>query len=149
MAYYSNVRLLTTRKGYEKLSEFVRDKIGDNVDYNLLENCSFKSVHCNTVFMGWNNIKWYENNELFKDVDAIMKGLDYLYDNNLSYHYARMGESIEDYDSLESDNDDDKLDIYSSIDRQFDDEYVMKELEFEDKYYKQLKEKGKNDLLQD
>lgn len=149
MGYYSDVRLLTTRKGYDKLSKFVRKKVNNDIDENLLENCDFKSIHCNTVFIGWNNIKWYENDDRFKDVDAIMKGLEFLGDNNLSYHYARMGENFEDCDLLESDNDDDKLDIYSSIDRQFDDEYVKSELEREDKYYKKLQEKEKsNDLLQ-
>lgn len=147
MAYFSDVRLLTTRKGYEELSKFVRKQVNDDIDENLLENCDFKAVHHNTVFIGWDNIKWYEDDERFQEVDAIMKGLEHLEDSNLSYHYARLGDNIEDYESLESNSDNDKLDIYSYVERKFDDDYVKTQLEREDKYYKKMKEKD-NDLLQ-
>lgn len=150
MGYRSDVRLLTTKKGYDQLSKFVREKIGDSVDYNLLENCDIKSVHHNAVYMGWNSTKWYEGDvEYFKDVDAIMKGLEYLNDNKFSYHYARFGEDYNDVDEFCSDYKEDELDIFPCFERHFDDDYVIKELQMEDKYYRKLQEKEKdNDLLQ-
>ena len=147
MSYYSSIRLLTTRKGYNELSKFMKMKLQDISD-NLIENCDFKKVHCNTVFLGWNEIKWYEYSN-FKEVDTMLEGLSHLENKKLSYHFIRMGENFDDIDIKNIDNEEDELDIYSGIDRVFDDQYVNGELEREDKYYKNIRKDKKNVILRD
>ena len=61
MGYRSNVRILTSKNGYEKLqkhvSEYLKEK---NIDYNLLENSDLRFVSSKGVLIGWNYIKWYD-----------------------------------------------------------------------------------------
>src|SRR5574344_642861 len=110
MGYRSDVRLITTKKGYDKLSKFVKKEVNNVLSDNLLENCDFKSVHHNEVFMGWNSIKWYEYCD-FKEVDSLINGLKYLNENNYSYHFSRMGENYDDYEENNNDVEDDEIDI--------------------------------------
>ena len=146
MGYRSDVRLITTKKGYDKLSKFVKKEVNNVLSDNLLENCDFKSVHHNEVFMGWNSIKWYEYCD-FKEVDSLLNGLKYLNENNYSYHFSRMGENYDDYEENNNDVEGDEIDIYPSMIREFDDDYVKSELDKSDDYYRKLKEKN-SDILQ-
>lgn len=147
MSYYSSVRLLTTRKGYDELSTFLKLRLPDRRE-NLIENCDFKKVHCNTVFMGWDSIKWYEHSN-FSEIDAMLDGLKHLKIYNFSYHFIRMGEDYDDVDTKNVDFEEDKLDIYSGIDRVFNDEYIDSVLEREDERYKKDRKDKKDDILRD
>ena len=110
MGYRSNVRILTSKNGYEKLqkhvSEYLKEK---NIDYNLLENSDLRFVSSKGVLIGWNYIKWYDWLE-GGEVDSIMSSLKKLKDEDFSYRYARIGESYCDleedyYDSRSNDED--------------------------------------------
>lgn len=143
MAYRSDVRLIVTKKGYDKLSKFVQKKVKD-ISYNLIENCDYKTVHPNVVCMGWDSIKWYEYSD-FEDVNAIMDGISFLKNNDYSVHYARIGENYDDYDEYNYDSEKDELDIYPVMLRQFDDDYVEEQLKKNDEYFRNLKDRKKKD----
>ena len=85
-----------------------------------------------TTYIGWDCLKWYEYSD-YVDVDAIMTGLDYLKENGYSYRYSRIGENYDDYDEkyYESENEEEQDLIYPSIIREFDDDYIFQELEYQ------------------
>ena len=99
MGYYSDVRICTTKKGYEELNHFVSDFIKkENLDpeFNLLDKTS---VHLITDagqqhYFGWDSIKWYEDSDSY--VTAIDKGLEHLKNLEIPYEFGRIGEDIDD-----------------------------------------------------
>lgn len=93
MGYRSEIRIITSKKGYEKLNEFVEQYLKDTEEDNLLKECDIKNIGKEQCYFGWNDIKWREND--FKDVDAIMEGLNHLGENEYSYRYMRIGEKFE------------------------------------------------------
>ena len=96
-----------------------------NEDYNLLEECDIRQEGKNQVYFGWNYLKWYEGS--YKEVDAIMEGLNYLGENEYSYRYSRIGESYDDYEEQYYDGNKEKENYleYPNLIREFDDEYVL------------------------
>ncbi len=132
MGYRSEVRIITTNKGYDELKKYT-EKYLKNKKFkydNLLDNCDLFEEDGSSKYFGWNSVKWYENIEGYEDVDAIMEGLQHLEEKDLSYRYARIGESIDDYEeqSYESDTEIQKLN-YPSIIREFDDEYIIHQMD--------------------
>lgn len=132
MGYRSDIRIVTSKEGFEKLREFVikyleKEKI-DIKEFNLLDYLDVKSEGKNQCYFGWNYVKWYEND--YKEVDAIMEGLEYLENNNFSYRYIRIGEDKEDYDEKYYDGDKENIYLeYPNLIREFDDDYVINYLE--------------------
>lgn len=126
MGYRSDVRIITTKEGFQKLKEFSHNflqELGeDKLQLDLMETLEVSKITGNQVYFGWDYLKWYYD---YDDVKAIEKGLDYLEENDYSYRFARMGESYDDYDerAFDSDNkiEEQGLD-YPSITRCFDDE---------------------------
>lgn len=132
MGYRSDVRIVTSKEGFEKLSEFVKnyliEKNVDVKDYNLLEELEIKVEGKEQIYFGWNWIKWYDG---YENVDAIMDGLEQLEENKFSYKYMRLGENYDDIEEQDYDGDKDK-DIcleYPNIIREFDDDYIKDLLE--------------------
>lgn len=126
MGYKSDVRIIASKNGFEELKKFVENYLKNHKeDYNLLNKCDVKKEGKEQCYFGWDYVKWYENN--FDDVDAIMKGLEYLKENNYSYRYMRIGEDKEDYDdyNYDSNRKDEPCLQYPTIFRQFDDSYVI------------------------
>lgn len=128
MGYRSDVRLITTEEGWQKLksfaSNYLLEKTGtDKYNYLLDEYIDIFEVDGNSVvFVGWNDIKWYESME---DVDAVMKGLEYLEELDIPYRYARLGEDYTDYTEIYCDSE--KGDLpYIYLCRHFDDEESIK-----------------------
>lgn len=130
MGYRSDVRIVVSKKGYEKLEEFVKkylkDKELDEAEYNLLERAEIKHECKNLYYIGWNWIKWDEG--YYEDAKAIMEGLSYLVENNLAYRYVRIGEDLTDMEEnfYDSEQDEDVLD-FPFILRRFDDEAFLEE----------------------
>ncbi len=124
MGYRSEIRIITSKEGYEKLNEFVEQYLKDTEEDNLLKECDIKNIGKGQCYFGWNDVKWYEND--FKDVDAIMEGLNYLGENEYSYRYMRMGENYEDIEEqfYDGEKDEDIYLEYPSMIREFDDEYI-------------------------
>lgn len=102
MGYRSDVKIRTTKEGYEVMKKFVEDYIKKNVaedaqglDWNLLNHAEITEAEDN-VTLDWYNLKWYECCDGYEDVDAIMKSLDELSNKNIDYQYMRIGEEIDD-----------------------------------------------------
>lgn len=129
MGYRLDVRIITTKKGFDELNNYVKKYLKEkgNYDYNLLDNLKFKAENDYTVYFGWNYLKWYEG---YDSVDAIVDGLNHLKENNMSYRFARLGESYDDYEeeSFESDLEEEQDLDYPSMLREFDDSYVIEEM---------------------
>lgn len=127
MGYRSDVRIVTSKKGFKKLSDYVANYLKDkNEDYNLLEHLDYKAENSFEKYFGWNNIKWYDGCEGYDDVDAIVHGLEHLAENDYSYRFARIGEEYDDIEefSNESSQEEDQDLEYPSIIREFEDEYT-------------------------
>ena len=90
---------------------------------NLLNNFDIRAVNSDSVYLGWNDIKWYD----YEDVNAIVYGLKYLEENDYSYRFARLGEDYDDYEEKYYDSDSEKENHleFPSVLREFEDEYIM------------------------
>lgn len=124
MGYRSDVRIVTSQKGFEKLKDFVTNKIANSQNpnmYNLMENLGFEHNNSYSKYFGWNNVKWY-----YEDVDIVMEGLHKLKEEDLSYRFARLGENFDDYEeeSYESEKEEEQDLEYPCVERYFDDDYV-------------------------
>lgn len=137
MGYRSDVRILVSKKGFNELKKFTDNYLKEkNYTYgNLLDDCKVFSENSYSKYFGWNWIKWYEFSEDYEDVSAIMEGLKHLEEKDLSYRYARIGESYDDYDELFYDsNKEEEQDLeYPSMIREFDDDYVINNMKSCDK----------------
>ena len=128
MGYKSDVRIIVSKNGFEKLKEFVKnylkEKKNDETVYNLLENCNIKQEGKEQYYFGWNRFKWDEG---YTEVDAIINGLSYLRENEYSYRYMKIGEGYDDIENLYyNGKKDEKVNLeYPCMIREFDDEYVM------------------------
>ena len=135
MGYRSDVRIMTTKKGYEELKKYT-DKYLEDKKYsygNLLDDLQISEETKFAKYFGWDSIKWYDGCEGYEDVDAIMNGLDHLEENNYSYRFARIGESYDDYDEkyFESDIEDEQDLEYPSMTRYFDDDYITHQMKLD------------------
>lgn len=130
MGYRSDVRIITSKKGFNELNKYVKDYLSklDYDEYNLLDNLKFKVENDYSVYFGWNWVKWYSS---YESVDAVESGLQHLKDKDMSFRFARIGESYDDYeeDSYESENEEEQDLDYPSMIREFDDSYVIAEMD--------------------
>ena len=131
MGYRSDVRIVTSKKGYDILKKYVNDYLKNNGDQelNLLNKCYINKKTDNECYFGWNYINWNENRHF--SVDSIVNGLQYLKENNYSYRYARIGEDCTDYeeDAFDSELEDEPDLEYPVLIREFDDNYVTNIME--------------------
>lgn len=124
MGYRSDIRITTSKEGFKVLSEFAKDYLGKkNKEYDLLNDLELMVEGKEQCYFGWNYVKWYDG---YNEVDAIMKGLDYLQDNDYSYRYMRIGESYDDCEEQSYDGEkDENIDLeYPNMIRGFDDDYI-------------------------
>lgn len=132
MGYRSEVRIVTTEKGFQLLKNYVQNYIKDKGEegFDLISelDINYKSKDGNIRYFGWNWVKWYEGD--YPEVDAIMSGLDQLEEEDISYRYARQGENTGDIDEqfYDSEKDDANL-LYPSMLSGFDDEYGLSEID--------------------
>lgn len=133
MGYRSDVRIITTGEGWNKLKTFTEEYVKSR---SCIETNIFKEAFLDyfrttedgeIVYLGWNCIKWYEHCDYF-DVDGIMKGLIQLKELDIPYRYARIGEDYGDYDEYYHTNQNDILPNTSLI-REFDDQWVVDEMQ--------------------
>lgn len=144
MGYYSDVRVIVSKKGYKKLRKYVDEEAKKlatpNYDYNLLNSTDILKVNHigdnDEILIGWNYIKWYESNEpgWYDEVRIIMEGLKQLREDRMSYRFSRIGEDLTDIEEDFWDEDEDPIDSYVYIERCFDD------FEFGDEDYKEGEE---------
>lgn len=131
MGYRSDVRIITSKKGFDELNKcvdkYLKDKSSDEY-HNLLNNLGFYKENDYSCCFGWNSIKWYEYSD-YTDVDAVLNGLQELEDKDYSYRFARIGESYDDYEenSYESNRTEEQDLDYPYMCRYFDDDEVLKD----------------------
>ena len=130
MAYRSDVRLILSKEGFNKIQNYVNGKIQDT-EYNVLDNPDFKYNTENYVFLGWNNIKWYFTNS----IDYLHEGINKFKEDNISYFLSIVGENYDDYEEYYFIGK--ERIICPTLIRYFDDEYTMDNL-------KNLERKNKN-----
>lgn len=129
MGYRSDIRIITSKDGFEKLKEFIKEYLKDNKeDYNLLEECDIKEEGKEQCYFGWNYVKWYEHD--YPEVIAIMEGLNHLGENEYSYRYMRIGESYDDIEeqSYDGEKDENIYLEYPNMLREFDDNYIIESI---------------------
>lgn len=125
----SDVRIVTSKKGFEVLKNFVENYIKEHSEekdiINLLEKIDLKYENSKQCYFGWNEMtNW---NEYFnKSVGAISNGLMELEEHNYSYRFYRLGEDKEDYEEYHYDaTREGEQDLeYPNIIREFDDRYI-------------------------
>ena len=138
MGYRSDVRIITSKKGFDELKK-ITDKIlkDKNIKYgNLMDDCKIIYDNGYSKYFGWDSIKWYDGIEGYEDVDAIIEGLKKLEEQDYSYRFARLGESYDDYEEsyYESEKEEEQNLEYPSLLRQFDDDYTVDNMKYyEDK----------------
>lgn len=137
MGYRSDVRIMTSKKGFKLLNKYVKDRISkcENKDiYNLLEDIEFNHENDNAKYFGWNNVKWY-----YDDVDFIMEGLQELKKKDYSFRFARIGENYDDYeeDYYDSTKEEEQDLLYPCITRYFLDDMIEQEMD----RYKNIEDK--------
>ena len=128
MGYKSDVRISLSIKRFKELSNYVDDFFEkNNVDeqYNILHCMDVSHRSKDTVYFGWNDIKWYEYEP---EISSIMLGLEHLKKDEYSTRYLRIGE---DYNDIEEQNTDGRKDEntnveYPSLIRRFDDDHVFR-----------------------
>ena len=139
MGYKSDVRIITTKKGYEVLKKYTDEylQIKEKKQDNLLNDCSVYNETKALKYFGWDDIKWYEDDRSV--VSAIMEGLNHLKNNDFSYRYSRYGEDYDDYDELSHESyKKEKIGLpYISLKRSFDDDCVLNGMKVNEKINKE------------
>ncbi len=135
MGYRSQVRLITTKKGFEELKSFndkyLQDHKGINgfEEYNLMDELTLKEEDNHSVYFGWDWVKWYEGS--YKSVDAIMNGLNHLRDKDMSFRFSRLGEDYDDYEEQyhDSEKEEEQGLEFPYVIRDFDDSEMIDNLQ--------------------
>ncbi len=126
MGYRSDVRIVTSKRGFKELKKFNDKYLKErNEQYSLLDQMKIKYEDSNVIYFGWDFVKWYEGS--YPSVDAICEGLNHLEEKDLSYRYARLGEDMEDYEEsyYESTKEKEQDLEYPTLIREFDDNYFV------------------------
>lgn len=121
MGYHSDVRVITTVKGYDE----IREKIEESKYKYLLNNDAFSVLKRTEkqVYFGWTYIKWYSS---YEDVKFVEKALEQLKE---PYRFGRLGEEGGDFETWFNDKAEEigLPEIYEI--HEIDDNYVMEEME--------------------
>jgi len=140
MGYRSDVRIVTSKRGYKELLKSISDYYKKNnvpkeYQFDLINNLDVNGENKFQKYFGWNSIKWYS----YPDVEAIEEGLRKLEEKDLSYRFARLGENYEDYEEYYHDSSNEKeQDLeWPSLERYFNDSYVIEHINEQDKRIKE------------
>lgn len=95
MGYYSDVKLSTTKEGWEKIQNYIKEQTTDKY---VLDNAETKTYGAGAyVIVSFEGMKWYEEDKTyFPDVCVFMKALRILDEGKIPYQYVRTGEDDED-----------------------------------------------------
>ena len=100
MGYRSDVRIRTTKEGFEVMKKYVENYIkekGLDSNYNLLNSNHVGITEAeDSITLDWTDLKWYEGINGYEDVDAIMNSLYELSEKDIDYQYMRIGEEDDD-----------------------------------------------------
>ena len=95
MGYRSEVKIATTREGYDALLEIMDLKNESvSVEYPLIGSDvkpGYLEEEGGTVVFGWDAVKWYDG--LFREVDDVVEALAEIATKGHPYEFCRIGES--------------------------------------------------------
>ena len=117
MGYRSDIRIRTTKKGFEILEKEIQKKLKEKElteDYNLLKMAEITvktEDKTEVVTIDWQYLKWYES---YAEVNIIMSSLSALAEKDIDYQYMRIGEEIDDIEEIWSVNNDSFDSFYCS-----------------------------------
>jgi hypothetical protein len=107
MGYCSDIRIATTKEGYDKLNELVaaitvKQALAEGYAYNLLESTDVKKYNpkANYVILGWDYIKWYEDDDPY--VNAVITALKKV-SEEYPVRFIRVGEEPGDIEEWDTD----------------------------------------------
>ena len=100
MGYRSDVRIRTTKEGYEmmkkEIDKYLNEKVENHLDYtpeNLLKHTDNTDNDGKVVTMDWNYIKWYEE---YPEIMAVSNALGMLREKDIDFQFMRIGEDLND-----------------------------------------------------
>lgn len=98
MGYYSNVKLITTKEGWQRIQQTVKQAAPDCWTYTANDECTVPVCDGKYVLVEHEDIKWYENQ--FPEVDAFMRELKRFDAEHIPYQFMRVGEDWSDNELL-------------------------------------------------
>lgn len=101
MGYYSDVKCVTTREGWRKLSEAVQKVAKDNDELLTEQGDPVEVVNGKYILAEWEYVKWYDDQ--FKDIEAFMQALRNLENDDIPYRFMRIGENYHDVEFIDYD----------------------------------------------
>lgn len=94
-----------------------------------MDECKIIYDNGYSKYFGWDSIKWYEFSDDYEDVHAIMEGLNILEEKDYSYRYARLGESLDDYEERYWESEKEEQDLeFPFLLRRFDDNFTIENM---------------------
>lgn len=120
MGYRSQVRIVSTKSGFEKLKAIT---VCPECTVSLLEELDKYHESDGLVYFGWDYIKWYED---YSDVRLVLTGIEDLYEQGEVFKLARLGEDFGDFYTEQWDDEDVLPDIYPY--QGIDDNYTEEEM---------------------
>lgn len=97
MGYRSDVRIATTREGYERICRCV-DELAQDSEIEQLIGTKVSPHHfeeyAGSVVFGWDFVKWYVG--VLDDVTNVTKALSELATHGIPYEFCRIGENWDD-----------------------------------------------------
>ena len=97
MGYRSDIRIRTTKKGYEIIKKEVEKKTPkDYANVMQFAEINFKENN-EIVTIDFIYLKWYE---CFEDVQAVMNSLEILKKKNIDFQFMRIGEELTDIEEI-------------------------------------------------
>lgn len=118
MGYRSEVRIATTREGYDALLEIMDLKNESaSVEYPLVGSDvkpDYFEEEGDAVVFGWDAVKWHDG--LFREVNDVIEALTGMAANGHPYEFCRIGESWDDIEfSVANENDSLALHVEPSV----------------------------------
>lgn len=94
MGYRSNVKLVTTKEGWDRIVEAAQEADAESWESWLNEKYTRSLVHGKYVLLELDDVKWYDQD--FPTPRAVMRMLDQFEHDGTPYRYARVGEGCDD-----------------------------------------------------
>ena len=99
MGYYSSVKFITTKDGWDIVQKHVKEAAPECWTYTADNECATPVCDGKYVLVEHDHIKWYEE---FTEVKAFMEAINRLDSLAIPYTYFRLGEDWEDNDRLDN-----------------------------------------------
>ena len=124
MGYKTDVRLITTLKGFREIKKFAELKLSENEENaEVLKEPDIEQKYKDIIKLGWNDMRGNE-------VELLQECMLEFMEKDITYRAMYLGENIEDIEenSYTSPRDNKKCIPYPSITREFDEEEDERQL---------------------